>query len=116
MSEMTVEQALSESDKWVCAVTNMAIAMKVLAAEVRRLRDDLSDEQERHAILQSRCFEGYPSVSDGIFDAVKERDKEIAELRSIISGALVEDVIQYFPAEWIARAEKALGGNECPIK
>ena len=36
------------------------------------LSSRLRREEEEHAKLQSRCFEGFPSASDGIFDAVRE--------------------------------------------
>lgn len=35
------------------------------------LAEKFSREENEHAELQSRCFEGFPSVSDGIFDAYK---------------------------------------------
>jgi len=39
----------------------------------------LRDEEERHAALQARCYEGFPSGSDGIFDALKEADEHAQE-------------------------------------
>lgn len=41
-------------------------------AEIERLQRELDDERERHAELQCRCYEGFPSASDGIFDAYRE--------------------------------------------
>jgi hypothetical protein len=42
-------------------------------------------EENEHAELQSRCFEGFPSVSEGIFDAYKaasnSHDALVAALR-----------------------------------
>jgi hypothetical protein len=42
------------------------------ARAVMRHLDRLEREENEHAELQARCFEGFPSVSDGIFDAFKE--------------------------------------------
>lgn len=49
-------------------------------AQLVDLERQLADEQERHAQLQSRCYEGFPSVSDGIFDALKEADRKLAKV------------------------------------
>jgi hypothetical protein len=44
----------------------------------------LSREENEHAELQSRCFEGFPSVSDGIFDAHREAKAELLSLRALV--------------------------------
>jgi hypothetical protein len=36
------------------------------------LRGQLDQEEETHAALQGRCYEGFPSVSDGIFDVFRD--------------------------------------------
>ena len=41
-------------------------------------------ELESYAKLQARCYEGFPSASDGIFDALADRDARIA----VLTGAL----------------------------
>lgn len=46
-------------------------------------RDAHHDEQEEHAALQARCFEGFPSASDGIFDHVADVD---AAIRSVLEA------------------------------
>lgn len=45
------------------------------SARIRELEAKLRDEEERHAALQSRCYEGFPSATDGIFDALREADE-----------------------------------------
>lgn len=55
-------------------------ALAVQLALYSELERQLADEQERHAQLQSRCYEGFPSVSDGIFDALREADSKLAEM------------------------------------
>lgn len=42
-----------------------------LIDDINCLYARFSREENEHAELQSRCFEGFPSVSDGIFDAYK---------------------------------------------
>ena len=64
-------------------------ALAALAAEKERARG----EEERHAALQARCFEGFPSVSDGIFDALKEADAEVARLREVLGR--IEDLATF---------------------
>lgn len=47
---------------------------KVLFLRYEEIKHQLHDEEERHALLQSRCYEGFPSGTDGIFDALKAAD------------------------------------------
>lgn len=46
-------------------------------AEVARLKVEVREERETLAALEVRCFEGYPSAPDGIFDRVAELEKLI---------------------------------------
>lgn len=39
--------------------------------KIERLERELDREQNEHAALQSRCYEGFPSATDGIFDAYR---------------------------------------------
>jgi hypothetical protein len=56
-------------------------------AEVERLFLKLRAEEERHAALAVRCYEGFPSISDGIFDALKEAEAKLAEARAALDRA-----------------------------
>lgn len=53
--------------------------------EARETKAKLRDEEERHALLQSRCHEGFPSVSDGIFDALAESRAYAERLRYLLT-------------------------------
>ena len=57
-----------------------------LINEIERLRAAYRDEEERHAALQARCYEGFPSVSDGIFDEVMPLRRERAALDRLFAG------------------------------
>lgn len=46
--------------------------------EIAQLRERLSREENEHAALQARCFEGHPSLSDGVFSEVKELRERLA--------------------------------------
>ena len=52
--------------------------------------EKLRDEEERHAALQSRCYEGFASVSDGIFDALRESEQQLAAEREAHKELSVE--------------------------
>ncbi len=45
------------------------------------IADRTAELGEKYAQLESRCYEGLPSASDGIFDALKEADARTAELQ-----------------------------------
>jgi hypothetical protein len=45
--------------------------VKIIANVIESLQRELDREQNEHAVLQSRCFEGFPSATDGIFDAYR---------------------------------------------
>lgn len=51
-----------------------------LEREREALKVKLRGEEERHAALQARCYEGFASASDGIFDALNEADRSVAAL------------------------------------
>ncbi len=44
-------------------------------------------EMNNHAELQARCYEGFPSASDGIFDALKEADDMNKTLHNLMTTA-----------------------------
>lgn len=50
----------------------------------------LRDEEERHAALQSRCYEGFASATDGIFDALRETDRQLSAERDAHDELSVE--------------------------
>lgn len=57
--------------------------LKMQLADMKQDRDNLQaqlrEEQEAHAQLQARCYEGFPSVTDGIFDAYKNMQAQLIE-------------------------------------
>lgn len=55
-----------------------------LRHQLTQAQEQLQDEQERHAQLQSRCYEGFPTVSDGIFDAYKEAQEQQLQLSAAL--------------------------------
>lgn len=64
-----------ESDAIVSAIDELLSAradLSTLRRENEALRAKLSREENEHAELQSECFDGFPTISRGIFDAYKE--------------------------------------------
>lgn len=50
---------------------------RALAAE-----EQLREEEENHATLQARCYEGFPSCTDGIFEAYKQLQNDVIKIAS----------------------------------
>lgn len=75
------------------------------------LAEKFSREENEHAELQSRCFEGFPSVSDGIFDAYKAARNSRAALSARCEKleALIEELRNDF-------INIAVGGCTCGTK
>lgn len=71
----------SPVELYIRAINERDEARNALSKAESKLRD----EEERHALLQSRCFEGFPSASDGIFDAQREDALDAARYRYLRS-------------------------------
>lgn len=63
-------------------LTNPTVATPPPDQRIASLEARLRDEQETHAALQSRCYEGFASATDGIFDYLREVQAENAALRA----------------------------------
>lgn len=103
-----VAAALTAEDEELAAKGGAIVATTIelhdLRAEVARLqreRDEiakeLTDEQESHAALQVRCYEGFASATDGIFDALSAAESKISELREAakLGEALLNEAMHY---------------------
>jgi hypothetical protein len=67
-------------------------------------------EENEHAELQSRCFEGFPSVSDGIFDAYRETKAELLALRALVLAS--RPALEQCAKDSESRAASFLFGNK----
>lgn len=62
-------------------------ALDKAAAQPRPLSNTSEDWEEKYAALEARCYEGFPSASDGIFDALKEaRTQAVEEIIRWLDG------------------------------
>ena len=61
------------ADRWDADPVAESLLESLAAAEIRagNLGAKLREVEQRHAALQDRCYEGFPSATDGIFDADK---------------------------------------------
>jgi len=73
-----LERVQTERDSW-----------RRVSERLQEEKNQIADERERHAALQSRCYEGFASASDGIFDALRETDRELDQTRKAL-GELVK--------------------------
>lgn len=53
--------------------------VRALQLEAVRLANRLREEEEAHAALQVRCYEGFPTGTDGIFDALLDAETALRE-------------------------------------
>ena len=58
------------------ALFKMATTQLAEAVEGKR------EEEEKLAALETRCFEGYPSISEGVFDALKAAEEQARSARA----------------------------------
>lgn len=61
-----------------CAWKREAERFEALLLE---LEHRLREEEEAHVALQSRCYEGFASATDGIFDHLREAEKDAKRYR-----------------------------------
>jgi hypothetical protein len=85
IAELEAERAAHLATSEQChllANENHSLSLRLSAETAARKEAErkLRDEEERHAALQSRCYEGFPSVSDGIFDALREAERKLDAL------------------------------------
>lgn len=82
-------------------------AQRAEAAEsqVASLQGELEQARETKAALESRCYEGYPSASDGIFDWVDGLASKLEEARRIIEGLSTFSGAEVAPGPAIPRWE-----------
>ena len=64
-----------DADAEIAALTER---LRAVEAERDEARKKLRVEEEDHAQLQVRCYEGFPSASDGIFDELSALRAELA--------------------------------------
>lgn len=66
--------------KVVVSCTDAVDAVMAADKLVADTKEELNREQNEHALLQARCYEGFPSFSDGVFAALHAADQKIVEL------------------------------------
>jgi hypothetical protein len=59
---------------------------RVLQSKLEAAEKELYEEREEHSKLQARCYEGFPSATDGIFSYDKQLQSQVAVMREALGN------------------------------